>query len=183
MRYNVHVGHTAKGGGSGRSHQQSKSKPSPSNSAGDGPTRTSQRSIKRPRTYDEDNEFESPPSASKSGSKKPKSHPKGSKSVGPKPVGSTVPKVSDSVPLIILCVLNDFMISIDELDHGYIPGAHSIVVPTSALGLSSILIFKVPWCLRRTVEVAGPPSAALHYTVCGYTFGTITIVEKFSLSM
>ena len=93
----IHAGHATKSGGSSRSHQQtSKSKASSVTSAGDGPTRTSQRSIKRPRTYDEDNsEFESPPSASKSHSKKSKSNPKGSKSsAGSKPVGSTVPKVS-----------------------------------------------------------------------------------------
>ena len=102
------VGHATKSGGSGRSHQQtSKSKGSSSTSAGDGPTRTSQRSIKRPRTYDEDNsEFESPPSASKSHSKKSKSNPKGSKSgAGSKPVGSTVPTVSDatitSAPVVV----------------------------------------------------------------------------------
>ena len=92
------IGHSAKGGSSSRLHQQSsKSKPSPSISVGDGPTRTSQRSIKRPRTYDEDNsEFESPPSASKSSSKKSKGNPKGSKTVGPKPASTTVPKVSNN---------------------------------------------------------------------------------------
>ena len=85
-----------KSGGSVRSQQASKSKLSPSTGAADGPTRTSQRSIKRPRTYDEDNsEFESPPSASKGGSKRSKGNPKGSKSMGAKPTGSTVPKVSD----------------------------------------------------------------------------------------
>lgn len=88
----AHLGQTVKGGGSGRSQQTSKSKSSPSTGGAEGPTRTSQRSIKRPRTYDEDNsEFESPPSASRGGSKKSKGNPKGSKSVGTKPTGSTVP--------------------------------------------------------------------------------------------
>lgn len=89
-------GQTAKAGGSGRSQQMSKSKSSPSTGGADAPTRTSQRSIKRPRTYDEDNsEFESPPSGSRGGSKKSKGNPKGSKSVGAKPTGSTLPRVSD----------------------------------------------------------------------------------------
>ena len=90
----VYTGHTAK---AGRSQHASKSKASPSTPAGDAPTRTSQRSIKRPRTYDEDNEFESPPSASKGGSKKSKGNPKGSKSMGAKPTGSTVPRVSQTI--------------------------------------------------------------------------------------
>ena len=90
----MHVGQTVKTGSS-RSQQGSKSKSSPSVAAGDGPTRTSQRSIKRPRTYDEDNEFESPSSASKGGSKKSKSNAKGPKSMGAKPMGSNVPRVSE----------------------------------------------------------------------------------------
>ena len=100
----LHAAQSVKAGGSSRSHQQaSKSKPSPSSAPGDAPTRTSQRSIKRPRTYDEDNlEFESPPSASKGGSKKPKNNPKGSKSIGSKSTGSTVPKVSDCYMYVII---------------------------------------------------------------------------------
>ena len=30
------------------------------------------------------------------------------------------------------------------------------------VGAKSTMTFKVPWCLRSSVEVAGPPSAALH---------------------